>query len=79
MTAKAFDTHIDVMHQPLLLVDFVRLYVVFFGQSEDAVLGRADVSPAQINPLCLLVLKRKTYKRNNANNETFFFKRILIT
>lgn len=34
------------MHQVLLLVDFVGLYAVLFGQTEDAVLCRSNVGTA---------------------------------
>lgn len=47
------------MHQVLLLVDFVGFYAVLVRQSEDAVLSWSDVSPAKINPLCLLILKKE--------------------
>lgn len=55
------------MHQALLLVDFVGLNAVLFGQSEDAVLSRSDVSSAQVDPLCLLILKKK--KRIKTRNK----------
>lgn len=50
------------MHQVLLLVDFVGFYAVLVCQSEDAVLRWSDVSPTQINPLCLLILKKEKEK-----------------
>lgn len=53
------------MHQALLLVDFVGLYAVLFGQSEDAVLSWSDVSSAQIHPLCLFILEKK---KSNVKN-----------
>lgn len=45
------------MHKVLLLIDFVGPYAVFPGQSEDAILSWTDVSPAQIDPLGLLILE----------------------
>lgn len=53
-------THIDIMHQALLLVNFVGLYAILLCQTEDAVLSWSNISPTQINPLCLLILKKKT-------------------
>ena len=47
------------MHQALLLIDFVGLYAVLICQSEDAILSWSDISPTQINPLCLLILKKE--------------------
>ena len=51
-----WETYIDIMQQVLLLIDFVGLYTILICQSENAVLGRSDVSPAEINPFCLLIL-----------------------
>lgn len=49
----------DIMHKVLVLVDFVGFYTVLSGQSEDAILSWSNVSATQIDPLCLLILKKK--------------------
>ncbi len=66
-TQGCLDTHLDIMHQVLLLVDFVGLYTILMCQSENAVLSWSNVSPTQINPLCLLILTKKKRKENNWN------------
>ena len=52
-------TYLYIMHQPLLLVDFVGLDSTLFSQSEDTILSRPDVGPAQVNILSLLILGRR--------------------
>lgn len=60
------------MHQTLLLVDLEGVDAVLFGQPEDAVLSRSDVSSAQVNPLDLLILKNTSeHKQMNKKSVRF--------
>lgn len=71
-------THIDIMYEVFLLVDFVGLYTVLFGQPKDAVLSWSNIGPTQIDPFSLLVLRKTNKIGQNTNKVKNILHKMLI-